>query len=79
MIEFLLADPVGLVVQVFFAVTLVFMIRDGQKPPLITSVPTGIALMVLGFSFTAPVVGIASFINGCIWLVLAYQRYAQKQ
>lgn len=78
MFEWLLADPVGLLVQLFFAVTVVMMIRDTQKPPLITSIPTGLALMVLTTSFTAPAVGVASALNGVLWLILAYQRYVQK-
>ena len=78
MFSWLTADPVGLGVQIFFGITIVLMILDKQKPPLVTSIPTGIALMFLLTSFTAPVVGVASSVNGLLWLVLAYQRYMQK-
>lgn len=74
----LFIDPVGLLVQLFFAATIVMMILDSQKPPLVTSIPTGIALVVLGFSFTSPVVGVLSAANGILWLVLAVQRYMQR-
>lgn len=77
MFELFFTDPVGLLVQLFFAATIIMMIVDSQKPPMVTSVPTGIALIVLASSFTSPVVGIASMINGVLWLVLAVQRYRQ--
>lgn len=79
MIDWFTADPLGLLIQIFFAATIVMMIRDEQKPPLITSIPTGIALMALAFSFNAPVVGVASGVNGFLWLMLAVQRYLQKK
>lgn len=78
MIDLLFADPVGLLVQLFFAATIIMMILDSQKPPLVTSIPTGIALVVLAFSFTAPAVGVLSALNGLLWLILAVQRYSQR-
>ena len=79
MFEYILADPVGLLVQLFFAATLVMMIRDAQKPPLITSIPTGLALMALSLSFNAPIVGVLGALNGVLWLIVAYQRYTQQR
>lgn len=78
MTDLFFADPVGLLVQLFFAATIIMMILDSQKPPLVTSIPTGIALVVLAFSFVAPAVGVLSALNGLLWLVLAVQRYSQR-
>ena len=75
------ADLVGLAVQLFFSVTIIFMLRDRQKPPVATSVMTGLALIVLGVSgsFSAMVVSAASILNGCLWLGVGFQRYAQRK
>ncbi|KND46924.1 MAG: hypothetical protein AB199_00650 [Parcubacteria bacterium C7867-004] len=74
------ADISGLAVQLFFAFTISLMIFDKQKPPLLTGVLTGIALIVLGIggSFNAPAVAAVSMINGGLWLVLGWQRFMQR-
>ena len=76
-----MVDPIGLAVQLFFSVTIILMLRDKQKPPVMTSVMTGLALIVLGIggSFSTSVVSVASIINGCLWLLVGLQRYAQKK
>ena len=79
MIAWLFADPIGLLVQIFFAITIIIMIFDKQKPPLLTSIPTGLGLLMLGFSYTSPAVGILSAIDGVLWLVIAVQRYRQSR
>ena len=80
-IHFIFKDPTGLLVELFFAFTIVLMVFDKQKPPLTTSVLTGTALIVLGFggSFNAFAVGLTSILNGVLWLVLGWQRYNQRK
>jgi len=79
-ISIIFADTIGLLVQLFFALTIIMMIRDKQKPPLITSIPTGLALIIfgLGGSISAPLVAALSVVDGILWLYLGYQRYNQK-
>lgn len=78
--HFLTADVSGLIVQLFFVFTVVLMIFDRQKPPVLTGLLTGIGLIVLGLggSFTTSAVAIASIVNGCLWLLLAWQRHRQR-
>ncbi len=73
-------DFSGLVVQMFFAVTIALMLRDNQKPPVATSLMTGAALIILGLgdSFNASAVSLMSIINGFLWLAVGWQRYKQK-
>lgn len=84
MIEFIvnliLVDTAGLIVQLFFTTTIVFMLIDFQKPPVATSIMTGIALIIfgLGGSIPAPLVAGLSVFNGLLWLILGFQRYNQK-
>jgi hypothetical protein len=80
-ITFLTQDVTGLAAQLFFTLTILFMIFDKQKPPLATSILTGLALIVLGAggSFSAPAVAAVSMANGGLWLFLAWQRYNQPQ
>lgn len=77
--RFLTADIPGLLVQLFFAFTILLMIFDKQKPPVLTGFLTGTGLIVLGIgnSFTSSAVAAASILNGCLWLLLAWQRYKQ--
>ena len=78
--SWLFADPYGLGVNIFFAVTIILMIRDSQKPPLLTSIPTGIALIILGVggSYAASAPAIASALNGGLWIYLGFQRWKQE-
>lgn len=84
MIDFFLGlvlmDVPGLLVQVFFIITIVLMLVDTQKPPILTSIMTGTALIVfgLGGSIPAPLIAGLSVLNGVLWYVLAFQRYKQK-
>lgn len=73
------ADPSGVIVQLFFCFTIILMIMDKQKPPTVSSVMTGIALIVLGVggSFNAEAVSVVTSINGLLWLFLGWQRYKQ--
>jgi hypothetical protein len=74
-----LEDWVGTAVQLFFAYTIILMIKDSQKPPVQTAVLTGLALVILslGGSFASPVTSALNFINGILWLYIGYQRYRQ--
>lgn len=76
---FITADISGLLVQLLFAVMVLLMVFDRQKPPLLTGLLTGLALIVLGIggSFEASAVAAVSIVNGFLWLVLAWQRYRQ--
>ena len=78
-LDLLLTDLSGLLIQFFFAFTILLMVFDRQKPPLLTGVLTGLALIVLGVggSFHAPAVGAASVFNGLLWLIVAWQRLRQ--
>ena len=73
-------DMSGLIVQFFFMATIILMIRDPQKPPVTTSVMTGIASIVFatGGSISATLPACVSFLNGALWLVVGFQRYHQK-
>lgn len=79
--QWLFADVTGLAVQLFFATTIIFMILDKQKPPMATAIPTGVALIVLGWggSFSAAAVALFSMLNGVLWIVVGIQRYLQKK
>ncbi len=79
-INWLIIDLSGLAVQIFFLITIVLMLIDKQKPPIATSLMTGVALIVLGLggSFNASAVSIMSSINGFLWLSVGWQRYRQK-
>lgn len=79
-INILTVDVSGILVQIFFFITIILMVVDKQKPPIATSLMTGVALIVLGIggSFYSPVVMILSVLNGIMWLILSWQRYNQK-
>lgn len=64
-------------VQVFFCVTLVPMLLAKEKPPLLASLPTGIALLVssaIFFSLSLWLAAVSQAVVGCQWLLLAYQK-----
>ena len=75
----LFSDLSGVLVQLFFAYTIILMVLDKQKPPIQTSVLTGLALLALssGGSFTSSATALMGGLNGFIWLYLGYQRYRQ--
>ena len=65
------------VVQVFFCLTLIPMLWAKEKPPLVSSITTGLALLVGAFTFATLHLWLAAAsqaIVGLQWLVLAYQR-----
>ena len=81
LLGFVTADLSGTLVQLFFTFTVLLMVRDRQKPPLLTGLLTGLALILLGIggSFRAEFPAVLSVVNGCLWLVLAWQRFRQSR
>ncbi len=77
--NFILEDWVGLLINSAFALMLVPALADKQKPPLATSLVTGLLLVALSVSgsYRATAPATAVFVAGCLWLVLAWQRYRQ--
>lgn len=70
-------DPVLLAVQLVFCFTLIPMFFAKMKPPLATSITTGVALLVGSFAvFTLGLVwaAVGQAVVGFQWLILAYQR-----
>lgn len=78
-ITYVTNDITGILVNLFFAYTIVLMVLDDQKPPIQTSLLTGIALIVLGVggSLVSPATATLSVFNGTLWLVIGYQRWKQ--
>lgn len=74
-------DTSGLLVSLFFSATIILMVFDKQKPPLLTGILTGCALIILGLggSYRAPIVAAVTIVNGFLWLILAWQRFKQTQ
>ncbi len=80
-IQFVLEDWTGVIVQLFFIGTILLMIIDKQKPPITTAILTGFALIVLavGGSYSSNAVAVVAFFSGLMWLYLAWQRYKQPK
>jgi hypothetical protein len=63
--------------NVFFCFTLVPMLRHPARPPLLTCIPTGIALLAGGFVFASLhlwLTALTQAITGIQWLVLAFKK-----
>lgn len=67
-------------VNLVFLVSLIEVVRDPQKPPLTTSIPSTVALYVvcavqitLGLYIATTI----TFIVANLWLTIAIQRYRQ--
>ena len=70
-------DYVLTVAQIFFCLTLVPMVLAKDKPPLLSSVTTGIALLVGAATFFTLHLWAASISQGIVgiqWLILAVQK-----
>lgn len=64
-------------VQISFCVTLIPMLFAKEKPPLLSSITTGFALIVSAVVFLTLNLWLAALLQGivgCQWLALAYQR-----
>ncbi len=80
-IQFILEDWTGVLVQLFFLVIVTLMILDKQKPPILASVGNGVALLILalGGSFGSIIVASMAALIGLMWFYLAWQRYKQPK
>ena len=66
--------------NIVLSISLISAVRDSQKPPLITSIPTTITVYIfciaqisLGLYLTTTV----TFVVATLWAVLAWQRFKQ--
>jgi hypothetical protein len=63
--------------NIFFSVTLIPMLRRPERPPLLTCIPTGLALLAGGFVFASLhlwLTALTQTITGLQWLALAVKR-----
>ena len=63
--------------NIFFCVTLIPMLRQPERPPLLTCIPTGFALLAGGFVFASLhlwLTALTQTITGLQWLALAFKR-----
>ncbi len=70
-------DAVLSIGNIFFCFTLVPMLRHPGKPPLLTSIPTGLALLGGGFVFASLhlwLTALTQTITGLQWLALAFKK-----
>ncbi len=67
--------------QIVFCLTLIPMLRAKEKPPLSSSIPTGILLLVSAsmlFTLHLWLTAITQSIVGMQWLVLAIQKFKNR-
>jgi len=67
--------------NVFFCFTLIPMLRNPSKPPLLTCIPTALALLAGGFVFATLhlwVTALTQTITGLQWLALAFKKPRQN-
>src|ERR1700755_3632980 len=63
--------------NIFFCFTLIPMLRHPGKPPLLTCIPTGLALLAGGFVFATLhlwLTALTQTITGLQWLALVFKR-----
>lgn len=63
--------------NVFFCFTLIPMLREPERPPLLTCIPTGLALLAGGFVFATLhlwLTALTQTITGLQWLALVFKR-----
>lgn len=63
--------------NIFFCFTLIPMLRHPERPPLLTCVPTGLALLTGGFVFATLhlwLTALTQTITGLQWLALIFKR-----
>jgi hypothetical protein len=63
--------------NIFFCFTLVPMLRHPVRPPLLTCIPTGVALLIGGFVFATLhlwLTALTQTISGLQWLALACKK-----
>jgi hypothetical protein len=63
--------------NIVFCVTLIPMLRQPERPPLLTCIPTGLALLAGGFVFASLhlwLTALTQTITGLQWLALVFKR-----
>ena len=63
--------------NIFFCLTLIPMLRQPERPPLLTCIPTGLALVGGGFVFATLhlwLTALSQTITGLQWLALAFKK-----
>lgn len=66
--------------NVFFCVTLIPMLRHSDRPPLLTCIPTGLALLAGGCIFATLhlwFTALTQAVTGLQWLALACKKQAK--
>ena len=66
--------------NVFFCFTLIPMLRRPERPPLLTCIPTGLALLAGGFVFATLhlwLTAVTQIITGLQWLALVFKKPPQ--
>lgn len=74
-------DYALMIVQVFFCLTLIPMLFAREKPPLISSIPTGVSLLISAavfFTLSLWLAAASQAVVGLQWLWLAVQRSRQN-
>jgi hypothetical protein len=62
--------------NIFFCITLIPMLRQPERPPLLTCIPTGLALIGGGFVFASLhlwLTALTQTITGLQWLALVFK------
>jgi hypothetical protein len=62
--------------NIFFCITLIPMLRQPERPPLLTCIPTGLALIAGGFVFASLhlwLTALTQAIAGLQWLALVFK------
>jgi hypothetical protein len=63
--------------NIFFCITFIPMLRQSERPPLLTCIPTGLALVAGGFVFATLhlwLTALTQMIAGLQWLALVFKR-----
>jgi hypothetical protein len=63
--------------NIFFCITLIPMLCQPERPPLLTCIPTGLALLAGGFVFTSLhlwLTALTQTIAGLQWLALVFKK-----
>jgi hypothetical protein len=63
--------------NIFFCITFIPMLRHPERPPLLTCIPTGLALVAGGFVFATLhlwLTALTQTITGLQWLALVFKR-----
>lgn len=69
-------------IQIVFCITLIPMLRAKEKPPLSSSLMTGVVLLVSAGTMATLhlwLAAVSQFVVGLQWLTLAYQRFQKNK